>query len=236
MSEASRPGFPLAPPPFSGACRRVEAGAGFDWLQQGWAFFRQAPVLWLAGGAVAVFFCLLLLIVPGIGKYASMLFLPLLFAGAQTLCQRQERDEPFSPADLLAGFRPPRRDALLTLGLIFAAAGFSLRLIAWALPPGGFFGDLLLTFFFLLPLLAPLAMAMLFAPALVHFHAMSPWQAIVASFRACATNWLALLVFAVLASLLFFFAVLPVFLGLFLLLPVLMATLHAAYRDIFPAT
>ena len=38
--------FPIPAPAFSGDGRRVDVGAGFDWLRQGWALFIAYPGQW----------------------------------------------------------------------------------------------------------------------------------------------------------------------------------------------
>ena len=235
MSLINEPAFPLAPAPFSGACCRAEAGASFEWLRQGWALFALAPGLWMAGTAVGSLFLLCLLIVPQVGKYAALMFLPMLLAGGLAVCRKQTLDEKQRFADFFSGFQR-QRDGLITLGVIYMAAGLVLRFLAWLLPVGGFFGDLVLTMVLLLPLLLPITMATWFAPALVYFHGMKPQAAMQASFHACASNWLPFLVFSVVLTVLVFFAILPVLLGFLVLLPVMIGALYASYRDIFPAS
>lgn len=235
MAFVEEPAFPLAPAPFPGTCRRTEAGASFEWLRHGWALFALTPGLWLAVAAVSGLSLLVLLIVPTVGKYAALMFLPLLQAGGLAICRKLSQDQVAGFSDLFSGLTR-RRDALITLGVLYMAGGLALRLIAWLLPAGGFFGDLVLTIVMFMPLLVPAAMAAWFAPALVFFHDMTPVAALKASFEACAVNWLAFLVYGVVLAVLTFFALLPVMLGCLVLLPVFAGALYAAYRDIFPAS
>jgi len=238
------PVFPVGPAPFVGTCRRVEAGACFDWLRQGWAGFASAPAFWLAVAFLSLVVLLALWIVPGVGSMVAALLFPIFMAGLLRVCRAQQDDEAPQLRDLLAGFRR-NSHALLIIGL---AAMLAFMLLGWLADwlaragvvgqagVGTIIGSWVRGMIVVLPLSLPILMALWFAPALAYFNDMPAAAAMRASFAACAANWLAFVVYGLILMVLLFFAALPVFLGFLLLLPVGAGTLHASYRDIFPAS
>lgn len=249
--------FPLPPAAFTGASRRTEAGACFDWLRQGWAMFVATPGRWLGLASLFLLLFVTPFFVPGIGPLLAWLLLPFLAAGLQAACRRSVRQGQPRLGDLFAGFARDQ-GSLLQLGLMHMLAiltlEFLLGLLGGAGPAAGMMGGslferllpslglgLALGSLALLGILAlavalPLGMAFCFAPALVLLHGMSATRALQASFFACLHNGLTLLVFGLLLSIMVFFAALPLGLGFLLLIPVLAGALHAAYRDIFVGT
>jgi uncharacterized membrane protein len=79
----------------------------------------------------------------------------------------------------------------------------------------------------------PLAMAMAFAPALVALNGMGAVEAMLLSLKACARNFLPLVILAVVAVVVAIIAALPLGLGLIVAMPVFLATNFVAYREIF---
>lgn len=240
----------MAPAAFSGRARRVDAGACFDWLRQGWALFVAEPALWLGVTVLSLIGLLALRIVPLLGPFAANLLMPLLAAGGFSLCRRQSEGDKPRLETLFVGFQASATN-LVPVGLAYAVAmllgGIVVGLtvggsVAGGLWTGGtvglgmMFGGVLLSGLLGLVLVVPVLMAVLFAPALVFFNGMPPVEAMKASFLACAQNALAMGVFLLILLVLAFFAALPVGLGFLLLLPVAMGAIYAAYRDIFPAT
>mgnify|MGYP000861093134 CR=1 FL=1 len=248
------PQFPLAPRPFDGGYRKVDPGACFDWLHQGWAMFIADPGIWLGCTVLVLVIYFGMTIVPLVGQIAANLLAPVLAAGLVHLARRQAQGQAIDINELFAGFRGNTGNlvvlgALYTVGLVLTVVVVGLIVgggMAGGLfgvaggRPGGIglglgmmFGSLLLGGLLLSVLLAPLMMAMWFAPALVFFNAMAPVDAMKASFAACLANWLVFLVYGVILCVLGFFAALPIGLGFLVLVPVLSGALYASYRDIF---
>lgn len=239
------PAFPMPPPAFDGASRRVEPGACFDWLRQGWALFADNPALWLACALIVLLVVLGLNIVPVVGHLAANLLLPVLGAGLYHLCRRQASDEEPHLSDLFAGFKH-ESGKLVMLGVWFMLAMLLIALVSavvvgsamiggggGAVGFGVMLGSFLLSILLALALGTPVFMALWFAPALVFFHGLAPLAAMQASFRACLKNWLAFGVYGVILFVLFFFSALPLGLGFLLLIPVTAGAMYASYRDVF---
>lgn len=239
--------FPMAPSPFTGESREVEPGACFDWLRQGWAMFLGNPVAWI-GSALPTLFLLPSLFFGALPvQFAIFVLMPLYGAGVFQQCRRQANDEKYQLADLFAGFRSSFVP-LVTVGLICATGIFGIPYLAVLAVQAGFMGSgvsgrvagigivigaVMLATLLVFILSVPVIMASWFAPVLVFFHGMKPIDAMKASFAAGCKNWLAMLVFGLILTIVSFFAILPFILGLLLLLPVISAAVYASYRDIF---
>ncbi|NHC06521.1 putative membrane protein [Azonexus fungiphilus] len=246
MSET--PQFPMAPAPFDGNSREVDAGACFDWLAQGWAMFLAHPGIWLGSSVLLLVMLMAISIPPVFGLIAAHLLVPLFGAGMLQICRTIANDGEPQIGELFAGFRQ-QAGQLVMVGVFFALGVFGIALIAVVLIGGGFlggavsgriggfgiaFGGVMLAGLLVLVLSVPVIMATWFAPALVYFHGMQPLAAMKASFAAGLRNWLAMIIFGIFLVVAGFFALLPVGLGLLLLLPIFSAAVYASYRDIFP--
>lgn len=241
--------FPIAAPQFSGDSRAVDAGAGFDWLRQGWALFIAQPGQCLLLSLLLMVMMLGLSIVPLIGVLAGNLLTPVFLAGLLYACQRMSKGENPEVGDLFAGFKT-NSGSLVIVGLIYMLGMFGIFLISFAVGGGGVLGGLMtgslfgagmalggvaLAMILSLVLTVPLFMAMWFAPALVFFNEMQPMDALRASFNACAKNSLPFVVYGLIVMILAFFAALPLLLGFLVLLPVIAGSVYVSYRDIFLA-
>jgi len=241
--------FPLVPAPFTGHSRQVDAGACFEWLQQGWLLFLVNPGVWIGATVALLLILAAITVAPVLGQVAANLLLPLLGAGMFQIAHRLANGEEAQIADLFVGFR---RNAgpLVMVGVIYAAGAFGLAILGFLLVTGGVVGGAvtgsvagigisigvaMLAAVLVLVLSAPIVMAVWFAPALVLFHGMAPGAAMRASLAACARNWAALTIFSIFLTVALFFALLLLGLGLLLLLPIFSGAVYASYRDIFEA-
>lgn len=245
MSET--PAFPLAPAPFAGDSREVDAGACFDWLHQGWAMFLANPGIWIGASILLLVILMAISIVPLFGQIAAHLLIPVFGAGMVQICKRLADGGQPEISDLFAGFRH-NAGQLVMVGLFFALAVFSIAFLAFLLVSGGIlggtvtgrvagfgiaFGGVMLAGLLVLMLSIPVIMATWYAPFLVYLHDMAPLDAMKASFAAGYKNWLAMVIFGIFLVVALFFAMLPLGLGMVLLLPVFSGAVYASYRDIF---
>ena len=241
------PPFPMAPSPFAGESREVDAGSCFDWLRQGWAMFLVNPGIWIGVTVLLLVILMAISIVPLFGQIAAHLLVPLFGAGMFRVCRRMSNNEEPEISDLFAGFHH-QAGQLVMVGVFFAAGIFGIAFLAFLLVSGGVlggvitgkvagfgiaFGGIMLAGLLVLVLSIPVIMATWFAPALVYFHDMKPLDAMKASFAAGAKNWLAMCIFGIFLLVALFFAMLPVAMGLLLFLPVFSGAVYASYRDIF---
>ena len=248
MSET--PEFPLAPAPFSGDSREVDAGACFEWLRQGWAMFLVNPGIWIGTTVLLLVILMAISIVPLFGQIAAHLLVPLFGAGMFKVCRRLASGDEPQIADLFAGFQH-QAGQLVMVGVFFAVGIFGIAFLAFMLVSGGLLGGVvtgkvagfgvalggvMLAGLLVVVLSIPIIMATWYAPALVYFHDMQPLDAMKASFAAGAKNWLPMVIFGIFLVVALFFAMLPVGMGLLLLLPVFSGAVYASYRDIFAGT
>jgi uncharacterized membrane protein len=241
--------FPITAPAFDGRSRTVGAGAALDWLRLGWGMFMVNPGLWIAASVIVIVSFLALFAVWLAGPLLACLLAPVLAAGLLTMCRKASTVGRFDLQDIGSGFRTATTP-LVILGLIFMAATAIIKLIVFALFSGSVAGGLLmpgvtglglllggslLAMLFSSVLIIPLAMALWFAPALVMFNNMPPFDACKASLNACLKNIMPFLILGLVFFVLSFFAALPVGLGFLVLLPVLSGTAYASYQDVFVA-
>ena len=237
----------MAPVPFDGASREVDAGACFEWLRQGWAMFMANPGVWIGSSVLTLVILLAIFIVPLFGQIAFSLLLPIFGAGLLQLCRHQADAKEPQIADLFAGFLH-NAGSLVMVGVVFAAGIFGVAFLGVLLVTGGILGGVvtgrvaglgivlggvMLASLLVLILSLPVIMATWFAPALVFFHNMKPVDAMKASFAAATKNWLAMGVFGTILMVAGFFAMLPLGMGFLLLLPIFCGAVYASYRDIF---
>ncbi len=235
--------------------RRVAAGRGLAWLGDGWRMFKEAPGSWVA---CFVLFCLMmivLMLIPVLGNIAGALLSPVLIGGLMLGCRELARNEELMVAHLFAGFKE-KSGPLLTLGLLEFALSLVVMLIAAAIvfmtvgavflgvlmgqtpEPGmtmepGFWIGAAVLMLVVIALFIPVSMAVWFAPPLVAIDGVVPLAALKWSFFACLKNIWSFLVYALVFCGLAIVASIPLGLGWLVLGPVLIASVYAAYRDIF---
>lgn len=231
--------------------RRVRAGAGVDWIADGWRLFRKATLMWI------VFLVLFFLIhvglgmVPWAGMWLGNLVSPVFMGGIALGCRSLEMGGDLELEHLLAGFR--RNTGLLfAIGAIYVLGELALvsvfglfagreflfaivrgdeAAIVNALPDD--FLWLALGGLVTLSLAVPLLAAYWFAPALAMLHGVPALEAMKASLVACLRNFVPMLVYGLVMLVLLVAAVIPIGLGLLAWAPLMLATVYTSYRSVF---
>jgi uncharacterized membrane protein len=226
--------------------QRVDAGAGWRWVADGWRIFRLQPGMWIGVSVVFMLLCGAASMVPFVGSIATMVATPVAFAGLLLGCRDLEAGGELTMEHLFAGFRE-KPGPLFALGALYLAAMMIVMLAVFLLAGGAFAlsflggkpDDVVVVLVIALAVLVamalsmPIVMAFWMATPLVLFHDLGPAQAIRSSFYGCLKNWLPFLVYGFVLVLLMIPATLPLFLGWLVLLPVLYASYYVSYRDIF---
>jgi uncharacterized membrane protein len=231
--------------------RSNPAGAGVDWIGEGWRLFARAPLMWVISIFVILVIAIVVGIVPLIGSLAFQVVQPVFAAGFMVACRSLETGGDFELEHLFAGFRK-NFTGLLIVGLIFLAGSLALLLIFLAFAGFGIVMaymtggvndvypalmasgmSILLGTLVMLALMVPLLMLYWFAPALVMMHGMAPWAAMKASFRGCLANIVPFIVYGFVMLVLCFVALIPFGLGLLVWFPLAVASTYAAYRAIY---
>ncbi|QKO21102.1 BPSS1780 family membrane protein [Rhodoferax sp. BAB1] len=202
----------------------VPARAGFDWARAGVRTFWRQPLA-LAG----LFFMFISLVsvaslIPYVGSVLALVLLPAATLGLMAATREAAQGRFPMPSVLFTAFRAgrPQARAMLLLGAMYAT-GFLLVLGASALIDGGAFARMYLVGGALTPellqsaafqnamwvamaLYLPFSMMFWHAPALVHWHGITPGKSVFFSFVACKRNFGAFALY-VLSWLGLFFAV-----------------------------
>ncbi len=222
----------------------VDAGRGMAWIGHGWEIFKVAPGPWI--GLAVVYFVLVIVVnfVPFLGPLALNLLMPVLIGGIMLGCKSLDDGGELSVSHLFAGFSNNFGNLVL-VGLIYLGGFVAIMLIAFLLGTvvgvgAAFTGagkmsfvPALLVGLVALLALIPLAMALWFAPALVIFHGVAPFEAMKTSFFTCLKNFVPFLLYGIVVFVLAILASIPIFLGWLVLMPVLLASMYAGYRDMF---
>ncbi len=192
----------------------VPASQGVVWMKLGVRTFLRQPLamsglFFLFLAAMSIFS-----IVPILGSAMALAVLPGATLGFMAATQEAHAGKFPMPALLITAFRVGRERlrAILTLGALYAL-GFSLVLGISVLVDGGKFARLYLLGGTLTPellqegdfqvaalltasLYMPLSMLFWHAPALVHWHGITPVKSLFFSFIACARNFWAFTTFS----------------------------------------
>ncbi len=191
----------------------VPARTGFAWARDGVRTFWRQPLA-LAG----LFFMFISLIsvaslIPYVGSVLALVLLPAATLGLMAATREASQGKFPMPVILISAFRAGRQQAraMAGLGAVYAL-GFLAMLGASALADGGAFARLYLVGGELTPelmqsapfqnamwiamgLYLPFSMLFWHAPALVHWHGISPGKSLFFSFVACTRNFGALTVY-----------------------------------------
>jgi len=236
--------------------KKVSAAHGWLWIRDGFYLILRNPILSMAlAGAVAIGIFLALNI-PFFGPFLGIMLIPTLVAGYMRALQALDRHEEMELAHLLAGFGKAA-PKLITLGgvllvgvIIISAAMIEIggnaltsfleiaqstndpQVIVEALLSAG--PEVNYAMLVGMSLLLLLLVCLQFAPMLVILDDAKSLAAIKATIIGTFRNILSYIVFMLIFQVLIFLAsTLPKILSIFLLLPVGMASLYAAYRDIY---
>ncbi|EWH12234.1 transmembrane protein [Catenovulum agarivorans DS-2] len=209
------------------------AKSAFDWFKQGFNLFNQNKLAWI-GTTLAVYILMLALaIVPVVGQLIGNI----LVAGLYPLAFTAYHTQKFEHKKVFDGFKNSLVPMIVLTLVNMIGALFCYEVAA---NMTGFNSlstpnivDVYHLSLVLLILYAPILLAMLFAPALVILHQISPWQAIKMSFVGGFKNSMSMAVFGLVIIFAMVLAIMLGGLGLIFVLPIMHCTLYFAFQDIF---
>lgn len=193
----------------------VPARTGIAWVKSGIKTFFKQPLA--MGGLFFMFMALISLVsqIPFIGAALALVVLPASTIGLMAATQVASDGKFPMPATLFTAFKAgtKKTQAILMLGALYAV-GFLIVLGVSALFDGGQFANFYLggtseamtkeiistsefqmATWAAMALYLPLSLMFWHAPALVHWHDVSPIKALFFSFIACVKNFAAMVVF-----------------------------------------
>ncbi len=191
----------------------VPARTGIAWVKLGIKTFFKQPLA--MGGLFFMFMALISLVsqLPFVGAALALVVLPAATIGLMAATQVASEGKFPMPAVLFTAFRAgaKKTQAILMLGALYAV-GFLLVLGVSALFDGGQFANFYLgggamtkeiistaefqmATWAAMALYLPLSLMFWHAPALVHWHDVSPIKALFFSFIACVKNFAAMVVY-----------------------------------------
>jgi hypothetical protein len=229
--------------------RTVPAGNGWQWIVDGWRLFARQPLMWWGVLLVFVLLTVGVQIIPFAGPLIGTLIAPVLYAGLMLGAHALRGGDRLTFGHVFGGFRE-RTGALILLAvlqtlaiivavvvlwLLFGAslAALSLTVAAQQVPTLSMFVSMSGLIIAAFVLFTPIFIVSYLAPPLVAIDGLSApaafKTAIVGGFRNVLSGTvygLAMLVAMVIATI-------PIGLGWIVLLPVAVASIYAAYDDIF---
>src|SRR5437868_14415550 len=84
--------------------RGLPAGAGWDWIAEGWSLFTKAPLMWILSLLVILVVVVVMALVPILGQIALQVVQPAIIAGYMVACRQLEKGGEFEIEHLTAGF------------------------------------------------------------------------------------------------------------------------------------
>jgi hypothetical protein len=233
--------------------RSVAAGRGWGWVAAAWRLFKNSPLTWV--GAIVLYLLIIIALgfIPFVGGLVTTILGPMFTGGLMIGAHHQHAGGHFELKHLFAGFSHQSGPlalvgvaylgfgiliglvVLLGLVAVFALAGpgWSAGVDLSQFDPAQLSPLMALPFLVGLLLVIPLAMAMLFAPALVALNAVPVLRALSLSLKGCWRNLLPFLVFSLVGLGLVLASVLALGLALLVVMPVLTIALYIAYREIY---
>jgi len=191
----------------------VPARTGLTWVKLGvQTFFKQPLAL---AGLFFMFMAMLSVasLLPYVGSVLALALLPAATLGLMAATLESTRGKFPMPSILISAFRAgqQRKRAMLVLGAMYALGFMSLMGVTMLIDGGQFArlyllggkiteelvlkGDFQLAMWAAMLLYLPLSLLFWHAPALVHWHGVSPAKSVFFSFMACYKNFGALAVF-----------------------------------------
>ncbi|HEX9276839.1 MAG TPA: hypothetical protein VGA51_10655 [Casimicrobiaceae bacterium] len=229
-----------APPPSlaSSLPRAVPAASALAWFEAAMRMFKRAPMLWCVLGFITLAGKIALELIPGIGRAASEVIVPVIECGLLIGAAELDRGRPLAIGHAFAAFRaPPRALAAIVVSALLVSAAETVT--AYALAGVNLLADptdVRLTTGVLVAVISAATFASLplvFVPFAALFEQARFVEAFAASLRGFALNIAPLLLFGLLSLVLTLVGLLLFWIGLVAVLPLLAAASYAAWKDIY---
>ncbi|MCG6868276.1 MAG: hypothetical protein LJE91_05945 [Gammaproteobacteria bacterium] len=234
--------------------RTVAAGRGWGWISEGFGYFGSAWAVWIGIVVIWAIITIVLSLIPIVSLLTTLLS-AIFMGGVMMGCRAQDDGDGLRIGHLFAGFQQRFAPLLglggfyllgviligfVFMGVMMGTGGMeALEAIEEAETAGGQIdpevlgSGLLIGALVAMLLFIPLIMAFWFAPALVALHEVGVVQSMKLSVQGCVRNIVPFLLYGVVLIVLGLIASIPLMLGWLVLSPVVIASIYAAYKDIF---
>jgi hypothetical protein len=211
----------------------VPVSNGLTWISAGFTLMKQHPFAWIIASTVAILINGAVSAIPEAGPFLSMAIWPVLFGGLMVGAHKQAEGQPFSGFSFLNGLSA-QPIQLMLVGVAYLLF-YGLLVVAML----GFFmlmgDDVSTTTIFIVVTSAsfPPMMILFFAPTLVAVNNLSAYQACKLSLMGGLRNALPFILFNVGLIFILILGAIALGVGILVSLPIAVASMYAAYCDIF---
>ncbi len=231
--------------------KSISVGDAVSWIGCGWGNFTKNPGVWIVLGLILIVGSIILAFIPFVGGLALSLIMPVIAAGMLYGASQLEEGKTLDVGHLFEGFKQSdKTGSLVAIGGINLGASILMMIIMFVMIGGslmmgaamggsrggagaGIGFGVVLAILLLVVLNILLAMALFYAVPLIMFKGAKVGDAIKASFNACVTNFIPLVVLFLIYVLIAILASIPIFLGWIVLLPMSYGIYYCSYRSIF---
>jgi len=229
--------------------KSISVGDAVSWIGCGWGVFVKNPGVWIVLALILIVGIIVVSIIPLIGPLALALLMPVLTGGLLYGASQLDTGKTLEVGHLFEGFKQSdKMGSLIAIGGINLGASIVMMIILFVMVGGsvmmgaalggsrggtGMGAGFMLALLIILALQILVAMALFYAVPLVMLQGAKVGDAIKASFNACITNFIPLLVFGIVYFVLAVVASLPLGLGWIILLPMTYGMYYCSYRSIF---
>ncbi len=234
--------------------KSLNAACGWTWIQSAWKLFIVNPGLWIVMFISYFAIAVVLSFIPVLGSLALALLSPVFGAGIMYAASEVEAKKELDLKFLFHGFQEKSKlNSLLVLGVISLVVSLVIGVMVFVFVGGTIMTIMMngteatvsnsvitglglgVVFWVLIIVVLQflLLTALIFAVPLVMLNNIAPIAAVKFSFSACMKNIWPMLVYSVIALLLFVIAIIPMGLGFIILFPVMMISIYCMYRSIF---
>lgn len=216
---------------------KVDAHSAFRWITRAWELFKQQSGLWMSTAFFMLLFAIVCQNLPVIGMVVYFLTHPFLIAGYCHLVLKACNSETSQFKQLFEPFKQERtRPALIQLGTMEFVLGLVISTPAALMLQEYSTSNMIDPFLLTLSIIGLWfhSFFFLFAAPLVYFyHQMNLLSVVKLTLKGCLLNPLPLLLFSILAGLLFMTVAFTAGLTLIVVLPLLTIAGFLAFEDIF---
>jgi len=222
----------------SSSPRAVPLANALGWFETAMRMFKRAPLAWCLLGLITLASKLGLELVPGVGRAASEVIVPVIECGLLLAAAAVDRGGSLSVGYAFAAFRaPPRALAAIVVSALMVSAAETMT--AYALADVNLYADptdprlTIGVFVAVIAAATAASLPLVFVPFAALFERARFGQAFAASVRGFALNAGPLLLFGILSLALTFVGLLTFWIGLVAVLPLLATASYAAWKDIY---